>query len=295
MLPDFVEYLFCWLADDRLCGAILSGVASDAGTHAQINAQESVFCEHAAEVDRALASRYSAITDPLVSFFNFETYQALPQITALPPEDFLSAFQRLVTTSVDGEPSTQLETHYCGPSFLLPSRKKSDSEIPTAATHSTQASSQAYANEETVVIHDFKVERYVRTIESIHVFENLVYLSRVLAETIGKRLNSERLRGRAKPGPGRDRSLERIAPAGRGGQDDPNSRAGGDPLTGSSRRSMNAGLHGRRSSRTFRSFFVSFPSWNSTMIECPSAISQRSTVWAPDFVSDRGDPSKAAT
>ena len=56
-LPDFVEYVYCWFARDQLCGAILSGVTSDAGTHAQVNDQESVFCEHSAEVAQALSSR----------------------------------------------------------------------------------------------------------------------------------------------------------------------------------------------------------------------------------------------
>src|SRR5271165_253368 len=54
-LPDFVEYVYCWLADDRLGGLILSGVTSDAGSHEQINQQESAFWEHAAEVADALS------------------------------------------------------------------------------------------------------------------------------------------------------------------------------------------------------------------------------------------------
>ena len=73
-LPDFVEYVYCWLADDRLGGLILSGVTSDAGTHEQINQQESVFREHAAEVEEALSRKYPESPESFVNFFNFETY-----------------------------------------------------------------------------------------------------------------------------------------------------------------------------------------------------------------------------
>jgi hypothetical protein len=192
LLPDFVEYVFCWLASDHLCGAILSGVTSDAGTHTHIDEQEKVFCEHAAEVAQALASRYLESIGPFVNHFNFETYPVLPQVNGFATEDYLTAYQRLVTDNTDGEPSVRIDTHYSGPAFLQPSRRKHDSEIPTAATHSRESSSQAYASKDTVVVYDFKVERYVRTIESIHVFENLIYLSRALADDLGRRLNSER-------------------------------------------------------------------------------------------------------
>jgi hypothetical protein len=191
-LPDFVEYVCAWMAGDQLCGTILSGVTSDAGSHAQINEQEAVFCEHAAEVAQALSSRYPEKLEPFVNYFNFQTYPSLPQVHGFAVEGCLTGYQKLVTVNLEGEPSTRIDTHYCGPAFLLPSRKKHDAEIPTAATHSSQASSQAYASKDTVVIYDFKVERYVRTIESIHVFENLIYLSRALADDLGRRLNGER-------------------------------------------------------------------------------------------------------
>ena len=42
------------------------------------------------------------------------------------------------------------------------------------------------------MFYDFKIERYVRTIESIHVFESLIYVSSTLANDIGRRLNSQR-------------------------------------------------------------------------------------------------------
>jgi hypothetical protein len=192
LLPDFVEYVYCWFARDQLCGAILSGVTSDAGTHAQVNDQESVFCEHSAEVAQALSSRYSEAPDPVVNYFNFEAYPVLPQIHGLATEELLRSYQRLITSSLDGAPTTRIETHYCGPAILVPSRKRNDSDFPAASTHSSQASTQTYASKDTLVVYDFKVERYVRTIESIHVFENLVYLSRILADQIGRPLNTER-------------------------------------------------------------------------------------------------------
>ena len=74
--------------------------------------------------------------------------------------------------------------------MILPSRKRQDSDIPTAATHSSQSARKFFANDEFLVVYDFKVERYVRTIESIHAFENVVYLSRTLADDIGRRLNA---------------------------------------------------------------------------------------------------------
>ena len=39
-IPDFIEYLLCWFAQDRLSGVILFGISSEAGTHDQIDQQE---------------------------------------------------------------------------------------------------------------------------------------------------------------------------------------------------------------------------------------------------------------
>ena len=65
-------------------------------------------------------------------------------------------------------------------------------EIATAATHSSQSTRKFYSNEEFLVIHDYKLERYVRTIESLHIFTNLVYIARKLADDLGRQLNARR-------------------------------------------------------------------------------------------------------
>ena len=131
LLPDFVEYIYCWLAEDRLCGAILSGVTSDAGSHAQINEQEGLFREHAAEVAQALSSRYPESLEHFVNLFNFAVYPTLPQVEDLPVQEILTGYPRLVTAAgVDGEPGNQVETHYCGPTIRLAVPVKHDSEHP---------------------------------------------------------------------------------------------------------------------------------------------------------------------
>ena len=108
-LPDFVEYVYGWLADDRLCGFILSGVTSDAGTHEQINEQETAFWNHTAEVAEALAAKYPDDPTGFVNFFNFVTF---PESLAgaangghLPAA--LTRYERLVTSTIDNEPTAQ--------------------------------------------------------------------------------------------------------------------------------------------------------------------------------------------
>jgi hypothetical protein len=108
------------------------------------------------------------------------------------PANLFTGYQRLVTTTEDNEPTTRIETHYCGPSLVHPSRKNHDSDIPTAATHSRQSARRFFANQDFLVVYDVKIERYVRTIESIHVFENLVSIARKLADELGRQLNSQR-------------------------------------------------------------------------------------------------------
>ena len=190
-LPDFIEYIYCWLAEDRLCGFILSGVSSDAGTHAQINEQESAFWDRSTEIAEALAAKYPQCPETFVNYFKFESYPALHQLPGDAPASLFSSYQQLVNVTEDSEPSARIETHHCGPSLILASRKRHEPDIPAAATHSSQYARKFFANDDFLVVYDFKIERYVRTIESIHVFENLVYLSQKLADDIGRRLNSQ--------------------------------------------------------------------------------------------------------
>jgi hypothetical protein len=190
-LPDFIEYVCCWLAEDRLGGFILSGVTSDAGTHEQINEQEAAFWEHTAEVTLALGQKYPKNPECFLNYFNFETCPTLPQLPTGTPREAFRGYQRLVTSTVDNEPGTRVETHYCGPSLVVAARKRPDAEISTAATHSTQSSRKFFSNDDFFVVYDFKMERYVRTIESIHVFENIIYLSKPLVEEPGRRLNAQ--------------------------------------------------------------------------------------------------------
>jgi hypothetical protein len=194
-LPDFIEYIYCWLAEDRLCGTILSGVTSDAGTHAHMNEQESGFWEHCSEVLEALARKYPETPEFFVNYFNFETYPSRPQIQGTAQEGVFSpvtSYQRLVTTTMDNEPKTRVETQYCGPSLVSPALRKHDPDIATGATSESQSSTRTFASKDCLVFYDFKIERYVRTIESIHVFESLIYVSSTLANDIGRRLNSQR-------------------------------------------------------------------------------------------------------
>jgi hypothetical protein len=189
-LPEFIEYVYCWLAEDRLGGLILSGVTSDAGTHEQINQQEAALWEHAAEVTDALTQKYPRNPEYFLNYFNFETSPTIPHLPAGAPEGTFNAYPRLVTSTVDNETSTRVETHHCGPVLVVPTRKRPDAEISTAATHSSQSSRRFFASDSFFVVYDFKMERYVRTIESIHVFENIVYLAKELVLDPGQRLNS---------------------------------------------------------------------------------------------------------
>jgi hypothetical protein len=192
LIPDFIEYIYCWLLEDRLCGLILSGVSSDAGSHDQINQQEDAFWGHTAEVALALSEKYPETPEFFVNFLDFETYSAPPEHPGLDPASLFTSYERLVGVGEDGDAKSGVETHYCGPSLILPSRKKPDAEIATAGTHSSQATRKFFANEDFLVIYDFKLERYVRTIESLHDFTNLIYISRKFADDLGRNLNARR-------------------------------------------------------------------------------------------------------
>jgi hypothetical protein len=189
-LPGFTEYVYCWLIDDQLSGAILSGVTSDAGTHAQVNEQEAELWEHASEVAEALSLKYPESTESFVNFFNFEIYPAPPDLHGMATAGLFTSFERLVTATEEDDSNTRLQTQFCGPAIVELSRKKHDGEIPTGATHSSQSSRKCFSSPECHVIYDFKIERYVRTIESIHVYESLIYLSRGLKDDLGRQLNA---------------------------------------------------------------------------------------------------------
>jgi hypothetical protein len=190
-LPEFIEYVYCWLGEDRLGGLILSGVTSDAGTHEQIDVQESQFWEHAAEVAEALAQKYPQAPDTFINFFNFRTYSNRPSLHGVAPADDFTRYDRLVTGTGDDSAGPRVETQFCGPALVYLAPKKLEPTPATAAAHSSQAGRKSFANDRFLVVYDFKVERYVRTIESIHAFENLIYLDKHLANEVGKRLNAQ--------------------------------------------------------------------------------------------------------
>lgn len=191
-IPEFIEYVFCWLVEDGLAGLILSGVSSDAGSHEQINEQEAVLRELSAEVAQALAEKYPGNPGAFVNYLDFETYAALPEHPGLDMARILTGYERLVSGIEDGESRTRVETHFCGPSIIVPAGKRHEAEIPTAATRGNQATRRYFSNEEFLVIYDSKLERYVRTIESLHVFTNLTYIARSIVDDHGKRLNARR-------------------------------------------------------------------------------------------------------
>jgi hypothetical protein len=107
------------------------------------------------------------------------------------PANLFTVYQRLVKATIDHEPA-RIETQYCGPALVDSARKNPDSDIPAAATHSSQCTRRFFANPDFFVVYDVKIERYVRTIESIHVFENLIYIARKQADDLGRQLNSQR-------------------------------------------------------------------------------------------------------
>ena len=191
-LPEFVEYVYCWLADDRLGGLILSGVTSDAGTHEQINQQESAFWSMPPRSPRRSPENIPTAPTPSSTF---STSTLTPNCPSLPPvrsPDLFTVYQRLVKTGADLEPTTSVETQYCGPALVYSGRKNHDAEITAPATHSHQSTRRFFANPDFFVVYDVKIERYVRTIESIHVFENVVYIARKLAGELGRQMNSQR-------------------------------------------------------------------------------------------------------
>ena len=191
-LPDFVEYIYCWLAEDRLCGLILSGVTSDAGTHEQMDHQEAAFWDHTVEVAEALSLKYAENPDSIVNYFNFGAFSELPELAGALSTNCLTGYQRLVRITENNEPLYRIETHYCGPSLIRCAPSNHDSNLSTPAASSRQPARRFFASPDFFVVYDVKIERYVRTIESIHVYENLIYIARKLADDLGRNLNSRR-------------------------------------------------------------------------------------------------------
>jgi hypothetical protein len=191
-IPEFIQYVYCWLVQDRLGGLILCGVSSDAGTHEQIDQQENAFWEQSAEIAEALSAKYTQNPESLVNYFNFELHPVLPRVLNIDPKSVFSGFQRLVTTEEDHETRTRIETHYWGPSVVLASRRKLGPDVATATAHTSQSARKIFCNDQWFVVYHLAIERYVRTIESLHVFTNLVYMSRQVMDDLGKKLNAQR-------------------------------------------------------------------------------------------------------
>jgi hypothetical protein len=189
-IPDFIEYLFCWFAQDRLSGLILLGVSSEAGTHEQINQQENAFREQSAEVVEALSGKYPQSLEAVINYFNFELYSGTPPVLRIAPEGVFTGFQRLVTEIDESSDRKRVETQYFGPTVVQSSRRKLGAEVAAGAAHTSQSSRKIFGNDECFVVYDHELERYVRTIESLHAITSLVYLCRRMMDDIGQRLNT---------------------------------------------------------------------------------------------------------
>jgi hypothetical protein len=191
-IPEFIQYVYCRLVQDQLGGLILFGVSSDAGTHEQIDQLENSFWEQSAEIAEALSRKYTQNPEMIDNYFNFELYPVLPRHPAVEPQGAFSSFPRLVITEENLETRTRIETHYWGPSVVRASHKEFGSDVATAAAHSSQSARRIVGNDKWFVVYHHAIERYVRTIESLHVFTNLVYLSRPVMDDLGRKLNAQR-------------------------------------------------------------------------------------------------------
>jgi hypothetical protein len=191
-IPEFIEYVYCWLAQDRLSGLILLGVNSEAGTHEEINQQENTVREHSAELAEALSAKYTQTRDYLVNHFNFKIYPMLPPVPGNESRDVFSGFQRLVGMVSDNEAGARIETHYFGPTVVFASKPQLAAELADNAAHSSESSRKIFCNEKFYLVFDHEIVRYVRTIESLHAFTSLVYLSRRMMDELGRKLNSGR-------------------------------------------------------------------------------------------------------
>jgi hypothetical protein len=176
---------------DRLGGLILFGVGGDAGTKEHVDQQESIFWSESAEIAEALASKYTPSTQSVVNYFNFALYPVLPRVPDVEPGVF-SSCRRLVTSEENLETKTRTETQYWGPTVLLASDDEIEPQVATGAAHTTQAVRRIFGNDQWFVVVNHAVERYVRTIESLHVSTRLIYLSRRVMDDLGRKLNAQR-------------------------------------------------------------------------------------------------------
>ena len=191
-IPDFIEYIYCWFIEDRLGGLIFFGVISDAGTHEEIDQHENSLRARSAEIAEALSSKYTQSTESLINYFNFDLYAVPPPVAASESKDVFLSFQRLVTGIEETDKRTRIETRYCGPTLVQASRRKPGADAPTGAAHTSHFSRKTFGNDDFFVLYDHDIERYVRTIESLHVSTTLVYLSRRVMDDLGRKLNSKR-------------------------------------------------------------------------------------------------------
>jgi hypothetical protein len=191
-IPDFIQYAYCRLLEDRLAGLMLFGSSSDAGSHDQIDQQENAFWEQSAEIADALSAKYPQNPEALVNYLNFAVYPALPRFPDIDPTRVFSGFSKLIDARDTDESISRIETHYWGPTVVLASQHKLGAEVMTAAAHTSQSARRIYASERWFVVCHHVAERYVRTIESLHVFTTLLYVSRPIMEDVGKKLNERR-------------------------------------------------------------------------------------------------------
>jgi hypothetical protein len=189
-IPEFVEYIHCWLAGDRLCGLILYGVNSEAGARGQIDQHEKAFREQAAEITAALSQKYPRNPDVIVNYFHFDRYPLPPQVPLGDAKNAFASVEVLTGTTEDNESKATIEVHYCGPRIV--SATKTRPAPDAAAASATESVRRIFCSDEWFVVYDQTLELYVRTIESLHAFNSLVYLSRREMDDIGRRLNSER-------------------------------------------------------------------------------------------------------
>jgi hypothetical protein len=191
-IPEFVEYIYCWLAHDRLCGLVLYGVNSEAGGRAQIDQHEKAFREQAAEITAALSQKYPRNPDSIVNYFHFETYPLPPQVPGSDVSTAFARFEQMVGTTEDNETQATIEVQYCGPRVVRATKSKPVTDPAAAAASASDSVRRIFCNDQWFVVYDQTLELYVRTIESLHAFTSLVYLSRKEMDDVGRRLNSER-------------------------------------------------------------------------------------------------------
>src|SRR5262249_15942918 len=116
-IPDFIEYLYCRLIQDRLSGLILFGVSSEAGAHEEINQQEHAFRDQSAELVEALSSKYPQSPDFVINHFNLKLCATPPLLPGNESKNVFTGYQRLVGTLGDNEKRARIETQFFGPTL----------------------------------------------------------------------------------------------------------------------------------------------------------------------------------